>query len=132
MYVQTTIKKRLSVYKRGDAVVPRRALSVWEKQQKQEFEKQLREFSLSALKNVVRIANKSLDERTRLDANKYIIDKVVGRNFSLFNDLAEQDKQELKINLVTIGTKDGKESESVEAWNTQEQEDEWGKDIYLP
>ena len=112
--------------------MPRRALSVWEKQQKQEFEKQLREFSLSALKNVVRIANKSLDERTRLDANKYIIDKVVGRNFSLFNDLAEQDKQELKINLVTIGTKDGKESESVEAWNTQEQEDEWGKDIYLP
>lgn len=110
----------------------RRALSVWEKQQKQEFERELREFSLSALKNVVRIANKSLDERTRLDANKYIIDKVVGRNFSLFNDLAEQDKQELKINLVTIGTKDGKESESVEAWNTQEQEDEWGMDIYLP
>lgn len=112
--------------------MPRRALSVWEKQQKQEFEKQLREFSLTALKNVVRIANKSLDERTRLDANKYIIDKVVGRNFSLFNDLAEQDKQELKINLVTIGTKDGKESESVEAWNTQEQEEDWGLDIYLP
>lgn len=110
----------------------RRALSVWEKQQKQEFEKQLREFSLSALKNVVRIANKSLDERTRLDANKYIIDKVVGRNFSLFNDLAEQDKQELRINLVTIGTKNGKELESVDAWNTEEQEDEWGTDIYLP
>ena len=110
----------------------RRALSVWEKQQKQEFEKQLREFSLTALKNIVRIANKSLDERTRLDANKYIIDKVVGRNFCLLNDLAEQAKQELRINLVTIGTKDGEESESVEAWNTQEQEDEWGTDIYLP
>lgn len=107
----------------------RRALSVWEKQQKQEFEKQLREFSLPALKNVVRIANKSLDERTRLDANKYIIDKVVGRNFSLFNDLAEQDKQELRINLVRIGTKDGKESESVEAWK---QEEEWGEDTYQP
>lgn len=110
----------------------RRALSVWEKQQKQEFEKQLREFSLSALKNVIRIANKSLDERTRLDANKYIIDRVIGRNFCLFDDLAEQDKQELRINLVRIGTKDGKESESVEAWNTQEQEEDWGKDIYIP
>lgn len=109
----------------------RRALSVWEKQQKQEFEKELREFSLQALKNVVRIANKSLDERTRLDANKYIIDKVIGRNFCLFDDLVEQDKQELKINLVTIGAKDGKESESVE-WNTQEQEEDWGKDIYIP
>lgn len=108
----------------------RRALSVWEKQQKQEFEKELREFSLPALKNVVRIANKSLDERTRLDANKYIIDKVVGRNFSLFDDLAEQDKQELRINLLTIGTKNGKESESVEAWNTQEEE--WGEDTYQP
>lgn len=119
------------MYKRGD-VMARRALSVWEKQQKQEFEKQLREFSLTALKNIVRIANKSLDERTRLDANKYIIDKVVGRNFCLLNDLAEQDKQELRINLVTIGTKDGKESESVEAWNTQEQEEEWGEDTYQP
>lgn len=110
----------------------RRALTVWEKQQKQEFEKELREFSLPALKNVIRIANKSLDERTRLDANKYIIDKVVGRNFSLFDDLAEQDKQELRINLLTIGTKNGKESESVEAWNTQEDSEEWGKDIYIP
>lgn len=107
----------------------RRALSVWEKQQKQEFEKELRKFSLQALKNVVRIANKSLDERTRLDANKYIIDKVVGRNFCLLEDLTEQDKQELRINLVTIGTKDGKESESVEAWK---QEEEWGEDIYQP
>ena len=106
----------------------RRALSVWERQQKEEFEKELRKFSLPALKNVIRIANKSLDERTRLDANKYIIDKVVGRNFSLFDDLAEQDKQELRINLVTIGTKNGKELESVDAWNTEEQEEEWGED----
>lgn len=111
----------------------RRALSVWEKTQKQEFEKQLAEFSLQALKNVIRIANKSLDERTRLDANKYIIDRVIGRNFCLFDDLTEQDKKALRINLVTIGTKDGKESESVEAWNTtQEQEDEWGGDLYTP
>lgn len=110
----------------------RRALSVWEKQQKQEFEKELREFSLPALKNVIRIANNSLDERTRLDANKYIIDKVVGRNFSLFDDLAEQDKQELRINLLTIGTKNGKELESVDAWNTEEQEEEWGEDTYQP
>lgn len=106
----------------------RRALSVWERQQKEEFEKELRKFSLPALKNVIRIANKSLDERTRLDANKYIIDKVVGRNFSLFDDLAEQDKQGLRINLVTIGTKNGKELESVDAWNTQEDSEEWGKD----
>lgn len=119
------------MYKRGD-VMAKRALSVWEKQQKQEFEKELRKFSLPALKNIVRIANKSLDERTRLDANKYIIDKVVGRNFCLLNDLAEQDKQELRINLVTIGTKDGKESESVEAWSEQEQEEDWGRDIYYP
>ena len=98
----------------------------------EEFEKELRKFSLPALKNVIRIANKSLDERTRLDANKYIIDKVVGRNFSLFDDLAEQDKQELRINLVTIGTKNGKELESVDAWNTEEQEEEWGEDTYQP
>lgn len=110
----------------------RRALSVWERQQKEEFEKELRKFSLPALKNVVRIANKSLDERTRLDANKYIIDKVVGRNFSLFDDLAEQDKQELRINLLTIGTKNGKELESVDAWSTEEQEEEWGEDTYQP
>lgn len=110
----------------------RRALSVWERQQKEEFEKELRKFSLPALKNVIRIANKSLDERTRLDANKYIIDKVVGRNFSLFDDLAEQDKQELRINLVTIGTKNGKELESVDAWNTEEQEEERGEDTYQP
>lgn len=110
----------------------RRALSVWERQQKEEFEKELRKFSLPALKNVIRIANKSLDERTRLDANKYIIDKIVGRNFSLFDDLAEQDKQELRINLVTIGTKNGKELESVDAWNTEEQEEDWGRDIYYP
>ena len=60
-------------------------------------------------------------------------DKVVGRNFSLFDDLAEQDKQGLRINLVTIGTKNGKELESVDAWNTQEDSEEWGKDnTYQP
>ena len=38
----------------------------------------------------------------------------------------------MRINLVTIGTKDGKESESVEAWSEQEQEEDWGRDIYYP
>ena len=71
-------------------------------------------------------------KQRKISANKYIIDKVVGRNFSLFDDLAEQDKQELRINLVTIGTKNGKELESVDAWNTEEQEEEWGEDTYQP
>ena len=43
----------------------RRSLSTWETERKRELEKQLRKFSIEALQNIVKIATRSLDERTR-------------------------------------------------------------------
>ncbi|WP_182432878.1 hypothetical protein [Anaerobutyricum hallii] len=43
----------------------RRSLSTWDMERKRELEKQLREFSIEALQNIVKIATRSLDERTR-------------------------------------------------------------------
>lgn len=95
-----------------------------------ELEKQLREFSIEALQNIVKIATRSLDERTRLEANKFLFEKAVGKNYVLYDELQQASKNDLNIRLIPVGV--GEEQQSVEAWNTQEDSEEWGKDIYIP
>ena len=95
-----------------------------------ELEKQLREFSIEALQNIVKIATRSLDERTRLEANKFLFEKAVGKNYVLYDELQQASKNDLNIRLIPVGV--GEEQQSVEAWNTQEDSEDWGNDIYIP
>lgn len=108
----------------------RRSLTTWETERKRELEKQLREFSIEALQNIVKIATRSLDERTRLEANKFLFEKAVGKNYVLYDELQQASKNDLNIRLIPVGV--GEEQQSVEAWNAQEQDEDWGMDIYLP
>lgn len=108
----------------------RRSLSTWDMERKRELEKQLREFSIEALQNIVKIATRSLDERTRLEANKFLFEKAVGKNYVLYDELQQASKNDLNIRLIPVGV--GEEQQSVEAWNTQEDSEDWGRDIYYP
>ncbi len=59
------------------------------KQRKQDFNSKLKAYSPTALDNVITIAENSFDANTRLKANMFLIEKAVGKNFSLL----EQDNK---------------------------------------
>ena len=106
----------------------RKPLTQWERQQKEEFEKQLKSYSLTALRNIMNIADKALDQRVRLQANQYLLDKCVGKGYVLFDETEQKDKNLLNINLITV------ESNKKDFEDSEEREDseEWGNDIYSP
>ena len=125
----------------------RKPLNVWAKERRPEFERRLSEFSLTALQNVIEIASRALDPRVRLQANTYLLDKVLGRDFSLNRE--QPPDSNIFINLVPVGTdpviseEDAElikraeageqrlqlQSPDEEAWNVG---DEWGEEIYDP
>ena len=80
----------------------RKPLTQWERQQKEEFEKQLKSYSLTALQNIMNIADKARDQRVRLQANQYLLDKCVGKGYVLFDETEQKDKNLLNINLITV------------------------------
>ena len=100
----------------------RKPLTQWERTQKEEFEKQLKLYSLTALQNIVNIANKAVDQRVRLQANQYLLDKCVGKSYVLFDETEQRDKNLLNINLITVESnkKDFEDSEG------------WESDVYIP
>lgn len=65
------------------------------KQRKQDFNSKLKAYSPTALDNVITIAENSFDANTRLKANMFLIEKAVGKNFSLLeqNNETKQNKQ---------------------------------------
>ena len=98
--------------------MPRKTLSVWEREHKKQFEQELKQYSLTALKNVMRIADRSLDERVRLQANQYILDKVLGKNFVLFSELEQQNKELAKAKFSQIRTQTKEIRQSRKAVNS--------------
>lgn len=65
------------------------------KQRKQDFNSKLKAYSPVALDNVITIAENSFDANTRLKANMFLIEKAVGKNFSLLeqDNKTEHNKQ---------------------------------------
>lgn len=106
----------------------RKPLTQWERQQKEEFEKQLKSYSLTALQNIMNIADKALDQRVRLQANQYLLDKCVGKGYVLFDETEQKDKNLLNINLITVES-NKKDFEDSEEWEDSE---DWGEDTYQP
>lgn len=48
----------------------------------------------------------------------------------LYDELQQASKNDLNIRLIPVGV--GEEQQSVEAWNAQEQDEDWGEDTYQP
>ena len=61
----------------------RKPLSVGMKQNKEDFDRELKTYSKKALKNIITIAENSFDANTRLKANMFLIEKAVGKNYSV-------------------------------------------------
>lgn len=106
----------------------RKPLTQWQREQKEEFEKQLKSYSLTALQNIMNIADKALDQRVRLQANQYLLDKCIGKSYVLFDETEQKDKNLLNINLITVeGNK--KDFKETDIW---EDSKEWETDVYNP
>lgn len=111
------------------------------KQRKQDFNSKLKAYSPTALDNVITIAENSFDANTRLKANMFLIEKAVGKNFSLLehNNDAEHNKQ-TQITLQIVEPKhdmnidDINDEISKELTDNIDNDDNepWGADIYKP
>lgn len=108
----------------------RHTLSTWEKERKKVFEKELRDFSLTALENIKQIANKSLDQKVKLEANKFLLEKAIGKNYCLIDFIEQQEENRLNINLISIGSGNDKKSgaNKEDVWDSED--DNWGTETY--
>lgn len=110
------------------------------KQRKQDFNSKLKAYSPTALDNVIKIAETSFSAETKLKANMFLIEKAVGKNFSLLEQNNEtkhsnqtqitlqiiEPKQDISINEI--------ENEITETLTDNENDDNdpWESDIYKP
>lgn len=131
----------------------RRKLSIWEIEQKEQFEKMVKEFSIKGLQNIISIANTAFDQRVRFQANQFLVQLAVGKDFRAFGE-TETEQRELNLKLTVVeGNKiDCDEVEEMcravennllddelkydDKWNTNPQsetdDDSWGEDIFCP
>lgn len=128
----------------------RKPLSIWEKERKPEFEKILSGYSLTGLQNVIDIANNSFDQKLRLHANIWLLEKTIGRDYVFCRSEQEQENRNIVINVIPVGTdpeispedaelikraEAGEQSislkteEDSESWDDI---DEWENDVYDP
>lgn len=117
----------------------RKPLSVGMKQNKEDFDRELKTYSKQALKNIITIAENSFDANTRLKANMFLIEKAVGKDYKAIVDETEQNT-ETKIMLQIVNPKQNididninNEIEQLTDNNDSEPwEEPWGTDIYRP
>lgn len=110
------------------------------KQRKQDFNSKLKAYSPTALDNVITIAENSFDANTRLKANMFLIEKAVGKNFSLLehDNKTEQNKQtHVTLQIIepnkNINVNDINNEITEELTNIDNDDNEpWGLDIYTP
>ena len=102
----------------------RKTCSRGTKQRKKEFDSKLSAYSLTALNNVIEIAEKAFNTETRLRANTYILDHAYGKDYTVFKQEQEQSDTEMKIKLNIVNNTSDSES-----WNDDTSElDNWGED----
>lgn len=116
----------------------RKPLSVGMKQNKEDFDRELKTYSTKALKNIITIAENSFDANTRLKANQYLLDKCYGKDYKAIVDETEQNT-ETKIMLQIVNPKqnmniDKINNEIAELTDSIDNDDNapWGADIYKP
>lgn len=118
----------------------RKPLSVGMKQNKENFDKELKTYSTKALKNIITIAENSFDANTRLKANQYLLDRCYGKDYRAVVDETEQNT-ETKIMLQIVDQNkniniDNIENEITDTLTDNDDsepwEEPWGDDIYNP
>ena len=114
----------------------RKPLSVGMKQTKQDFDKQLKAYSTTALKNIISIAENSFDVNVRLKANQYILDRCYGRNYRAVVSEQKEQNTETHMTLTVINPQNKIDMNNLTAEleqteNTIDTEDEeWESNIY--
>lgn len=107
------------------------------KQRKQDFNSKLKAYSPVALDNVIKIAESSFSAETKLKANMFLIEKAVGKNFSLLEqDNKTEQHSGTQITLQIIEPKkdidiNGIDNE-ITALTDNNDNEPWGEDIYTP
>ena len=109
------------------------------KQRKQDFNSKLKAYSPTALDNVIKIAETSFSAETKLKANMFLIEKAVGKNFSLLeqNNETKQNKQ-THVTLQIIEPKRNIDIDDINneiaklTDNENDDNDHWGAEIYKP
>lgn len=120
----------------------RTPLSVGMKQNKEDFDRELKTYSTKALKNIITIAENSFDANTRLKANQYLLDKCYGKDYKAVVDETEQNnetkimlqiiepKQDINVN--DINNEITEELTNIDNDDSEPWEEPWGEDIYKP
>lgn len=105
--------------------VGRKRITEHERDTIKEFNNLVKKHSLDAVKNIVKISNRAMDENVRLKANVWIAEKLVGKNYSIAD--VEGNVQDKDINIV-LNVKNATTNDS-ESWNDDTSElDNWGED----
>lgn len=105
--------------------VGRKRITEHERDTIKEFNNLIKEHSLDAVKNIVKISNRAMDENIRLKANVWIAEKLVGKSYSIAD--VEGNVQDKDINIV-LNVKNATTNDS-ESWNDDSSElDNWGED----
>lgn len=107
------------------------------KQRKQDFNSKLKAYSPTALDNVIKIAETSFSAETKLKANMFLIEKAVGKNFSLLeHDNKTEQNKKAQITLQVIEPKQNINVNAIEneitALTDNDDNEPWGSDIYTP
>ena len=114
------------------------------KQRRQDFNSKLKAYSPTALDNVIKIAETSFSAETKLKANMFLIEKAVGKNFSLLeqNNETKHSKQthvtlqiiepNKNINVNDIENEITEELTNIDNDDSEPWEEPWGEDIYTP
>jgi len=114
------------------------------KQRKQDFNSKLKAYSPTALDNVIKIAESSFSAETKLKANIFLIEKAVGKNYSVLehDNKTEQNKQtHVTLQIIepkrNIDINDIENEITKELTNNIDNDDSepweaWGEDIYRP
>ena len=119
----------------------RKPLSVGMKQNKEDFDRELKTYSKKALKNIITIAENSFDANTRLKANMFLIEKAVGKNYSVLeqNNETKQNKQtQITLQIIqpnkNINVNDINDeiTETLTDSTDNDDNDPWGAEIYKP
>lgn len=118
------------------SVSGRKPLSVGMKQTKQDFDRQLKSYSATALKNIISIAENSFDVNVRLKANQYILDRCYGRDYRAVVQEQKEQNIETHMTLTVINPRNKIDmnnltAELEQAENTIDTEDEeWEQTTY--
>ena len=110
------------------------------KQRQQDFNSKLRAYSPVALDNVIKIAESSFSAETKLKANMFLIEKAVGKNFSLLEqDNETEHNKQTHVTLQIIQPKQEIDINDIDNEITSEltdsidnDNDPWEEDIYRP